>query len=306
MFIILNNRPDRLGSNLTWYIMQIIYAHHKQYFIHYHGSPFESSVFVQSIKQYIDKYNYDLGEKLGSHDHLYTEYFIEKSEQDWPGNNMIVSKEIQCDLVSYFRNYILPDFLHIMKQFLPSPDPVCEATSFPRAKTIAVHLRLDDVVTRSPYNGIYSTEYYRERLESGSIAIDLEDERRYFERRGISVPGWGREYNPYDCQAPIPEKVIDTYIQLARQKYPDHEVVLVTSPISTPTLPYKIVRSPDTDTDLHILAKADVLICSKSLFCFTAVYFSEATEIFMPMWGHIAGTGLTSKYDATQNITYLY
>ena len=132
------------------------------------------------------------------------------------------------------------------------------------------------------------------------------NERIFFERRGIEVPGWNRDYNPYDCQAPIPEKLVQHYIDMACKKYPTHEVVIVTSPLSTTTLPYHVIQSSNTDTDLLILAKADVLICSKSLFCFTSVYFSEATEIFIPMWGHIAGTGLTSQYDHTENTTYLY
>ena len=307
MFIILNNRPDRLGSNLTWYIMQIVYAHHNGYFVHYHGSPHDSSIFVQAMVEYIDKYNYALGEKLGNHDHLYTEYFIEDSDQDWPGNNMKVCHTIQCDLLSYFKKHIYPDFSNILFEMIRESTQIFDSLSVvPFKKTIAVHLRLDDVVNRVPYNGLYSTMYYRERLERGEIGIDLENERIFFENRGIQIPGWGREYNPYDCQAPISEDLVTHYINMAREKYPTHEVVIVTSPLSTTTLPYQVIQSSNTDTDLLILAKADVLICSKSLFCFTSVYFSEATEIFIPMWGHIAGTGLTSQYDHTDNTTYLY
>ena len=172
-------------------------------------------------------------------------------------------------------------------------------------KTIVVHLRLDDIVNRMPYDGIHSTEYYRERLNTGCINIDLEDERLFFEKRGISVPGWGREYNPYDCQAPIPENIVQQYIDQAQEKYPDHEVVIVTSPISKHTLPYRTI-SGNPDIDLLVMANADVLILSKSSFAFVSLYFSEATEVFIPMWGHIAGAGLTSKYDNNKNFTYLY
>ena len=310
MFIIINNRPDRLGANLTWYFMQIIYAHYKKYFIHYHGSPFETSIFVKTIKSYIDKYNYELGEKNGSHDHLYTHFFIKESQQDWPGNNMIVCNEIQSDLISYFKCHIYNDFMNLFeKERHMNHIPICIPDNFHNninfQQTIVVHLRLDDVVEREHYDGTHSTDYYRQKLESGNLEIDLEDERLFFEKRGISIPGWNRTYNPYDCQAPIPEELVESYIQKAKIKYPEHDVVLVLSPISSTTLPYKKIQSECADIDLWIMSQANVLICSKSLFCFTSVYLSNAVEIFIPMWGHIAGTGLTSKYDNTQNLTYL-
>jgi hypothetical protein len=308
MFIILNSRPDRLGSNLTWYIMQIVYAHYKKYFIHYHNdSPFSSSLFVQAMIDYIEKYNYNLGETLGNHDHLFTESFIEESQQDWPGNNMIVCNEIKSDLLSYFKKHIYPEFSKLLALRATRSDTVYRnVVVIPFNKTIAVHLRLDDVVERRDYNGIFSSQYYREKIESGKINIDLEDERLFFKRKGIDIQGWNREYNEYDCQAPLPEHKVEFYIQMAKKKYPNHQVLLVTSPNSKTTLPYKVIQSPNTDTDLLILSKADVLICSKSLFCFTSVYFSKASEIFLPMWGHVAGTGLTSYYDNNTNITYIY
>ncbi len=308
MYIILNNRPDRFGSNFTWYIMQIIYAHYKKYFIHYHNdSSFKSSLFVKAMVDYIEKYNYNLGEQLGNHDHMASEYFIEDSQQDWPGNNMKVCKEIHCDLLSYFKKYIYSDFQRLLAlRVTRSKDVYENMPQIQFKETIAVHLRLDDVIERQDYNGIFSSQYYREKIESGRVNIDLEDERLFFQQKGISIPGWNREYNPYDCQAPIPEQQVEFYIEMAKKKYPNHDVIIVTSPNSKTNLPYKVIQSPNTDTDLIILSKADVLICSRSLFCFTSVYFSKATEIFLPMWGHIAGTGLTSAYDHNKNITYLY
>lgn len=306
MFIILNNRPDRLGSNITWYVMQLIYAHYNGYFIHYHGSPFQSSIFVKAIVKYIEKYNHELGEKLGSHDHLYTEEFIESSEQDWPGNNMKVCKNIGCDLISYFKQHIYNDLNTILESIIYHHENIYKSISYIAFhRTIAVHLRLDDVINRLPYNGSHSAEYYKHRLESGSINIDLENERAFFSRRGIDIPSWGREYNPYDCQAPIDETTVKNYISRVTNKYPNHDVVIVTSPTSKINLPYNVIQSKNMDIDLLIMSKADVLICSKSLFCFTSVYFNNATEVFVPLWGHIAGTGLTSKYDETTNLTFL-
>lgn len=304
-FIVLEERPDRMGANITWYIMQIIYAHKNEYFIHFRGSRYIQSIFMQVIERFTSIYNHELGEQKGSHDHLWTEYVIENSEQDWPGNNMKVCKAVGCDLVSYFYRNLLPRFRAILNDIIYDIYPMFRSIDVNFKKTIAVHLRLDDIVNRMPYSGIHSTEYYREKLNRDQINIDLEDERLFFEKRGIAVPGWGREYNPYDCQAPIPENIVQKYIDQAKEKYPDHEVVIVTSPISKHTLPYRTM-SGNPDIDLLVMANADVLILSKSSFSFVSLYFSEATEVFIPMWGHIAGAGLTSKYDNNKKFTYLY
>ena len=50
VFVVLNSRPDRLGANLSWYIMQIIWCHKNKWFCHYNGTPFDESVFCKTIK----------------------------------------------------------------------------------------------------------------------------------------------------------------------------------------------------------------------------------------------------------------
>jgi hypothetical protein len=304
MFVILVGRPDRMGATFTWYIMQIIYAHYHKWFIHdSSGILFGNSIFMQMISTFIHKYNKKLGDELGSHDHLWTEYFVENSEQDWPGNNMKVCKKIECDLVSYFNKHLYSEMREILDTLIVKKEYVFPNIDF--KKTIGVHLRLDDVSTRHDYNGMLSSEYYRDKLNAGNIKINLEEERRYFERRGISIGGWGRHYNTQDCQAPIAENRIQEFITLAKVKYPDYNVVIVASPIGDVNLPYPTIRNTDADTDLAFLCNCDVVICSRSLYCFSSVYLGKATEIFLPMWGHIAGTGLMSKYDKNTHITYL-
>ena len=302
MFIILVGRPDRMGATFTWYLMQIIYAHYHKWFIH-GGTLFGNSIFMQMIVMFIDKYNKSLGDELGSHDHLWTEHFVEDSQQDWPGNNMKVCKKIECDLVSYFKTHMYSQMREILDTLIIKKEYAFSGTDF--KKTIAVHLRLDDVSTRQDYNGMISAEYYRDKINTGSIHIDLEDERRYFERRGIAIDGWGRYYNTHDCQAPIAEHRIQSFINTAKAKYPEHQIVVVASPIGEVNLPYPTIRNKDADMDLTFLCNCDVVICSRSLYCFSAVYLGKATEIFLPMWGHIAGTGLMSKYDKNTHITYL-
>ena len=307
MYIVLDNRPDRMGANLTWYIMQLIYAHKNNWFVHYYESPFDKSIFFKAICRFVDKYNKVLGIKLGTSDHEWRSYVIDRNEQDWPGNNMKVCLNIKQDLVSYYYEHLYTDMMACFNSVVVENIHLFrEMPQLNLNKTIAVHLRLDDIVDRVPYDGTHSTEYYRKKLDSGDIAINLNEEQAFFRERGIWVPSYGRGYNPYDCQAPIEEQKVQEYIDKAKQAFPDHDVVIVTSPISKVTLPYPVIKSTDADIDLFIMSKADVLICSKSLFCFSALYFGKAHKRYIPMWGHIAGTGLTSKYDRTENHVYMY
>ena len=39
VFLEINHRPDRLGANLTWYIMQIIWCHKNEWFCHWLPGP---------------------------------------------------------------------------------------------------------------------------------------------------------------------------------------------------------------------------------------------------------------------------
>jgi hypothetical protein len=55
---------------------------------------------------------------------------------------------------------------------------------------------------------------------------------------------------------------------------------------------------------LYYLCNSEILICSRSLYCFCSVYLWNAKEVYIPMWGHIAGTGLTTKYDKNVNLIY--
>jgi len=307
MYIVLDNRPDRMGANLTWYVMQLIYAHKNKWFVHYYRSLFDNSIFFKAIRIFVNNYNNSLGQLIGSHDHQWRSYIIDKNEQDWPGNNMKVCLNIQQDLVSYYYEHLYTDMMICFNSVVV--DNIHLFHDMPQLnlkKTIAVHMRLDDIAEREPYDGAHSTDYYRQKLDSGNIAINLDEEQAFFRERGIQVPSYGRHYNPYDCQAPIEERKVQEYIDKAKEAFPDHDVVIVTSPISKVTLPYPVIKSADADIDLFIMSKANVLICSKSLFCFSALYFGKSQKRYIPMWGHIAGTGLTSKYDKTENNVYVY
>ena len=304
MYIVLEGRPDRMGANLTWYIMQIIYAHFYKYFIHSYDLTFNDSIFIKTIRIFTDNYNKKLGDKLGSHDHgprLLN--WIRSSQQDWPGNNMIVCNAIQQDLVSYFKQHLYNDFREILDNNIKQNEYYLTEI-IPKKKTIGVHLRLDDVSSRQDYDGNLCTEYYRNKLNTNNININLQEEHEFGNKKGIYIPTWGREYNPYDCQAPISEYKIQSIIDKTIEKYPDYDVVIIASPKGEINLPYPCIRSDNIDQDLYYLCNCSVIICSRSLYCFVSVYLRNAIEIYIPMWGHIAGTGLTSKFDKNTNLVY--
>ena len=280
MYIALDNRPDRMGANLTWYIMQIIYAHNYKYFIHCYDLVFDDSIFIKTVREYCDLYNKQLAIEIGTYDHGSRLYWVQSSEQDWPGNNMFVCNSIQCDLISYFKKHLYTSFREILYKNANNSNVLqqmvennCLNCLRLTKRIIGVHLRLDDVIDRTDYDGSYCTEYYRNKLNNGNIDINLEEEHEFGKTKNIYIPSWGRYYNPYDPKGEI-------------------------------NLPYPCIRSNNIDQDLYYLCNCNVLICSRSLYCFSAVYLGNATEIYIPMWGHIAGTGLTSKFDKNTNLVY--
>lgn len=309
MFIRIITRPDRMGANFTWYIMQIIYAHFHNYYILCEHLKYEDSAFVKAVRLWIEAYNSKYEEENGKFvvEENQLKRWIEDSHQDWPGNNMIVCKAIGCDLITYFKRHIYPDFKPILEQTARDIGYLLEHTE----KTICIHLRLEDVTERFDYDGSHCATYYANKLNTGKISINIDEELQWGSERGIGIQGYGRNYSAYDCQAPISKEKLRPVVEEVLKKYPDHRILVVSSPSSSDFLDgitekeYTNISSEDPSIDLWTLCQADVLICSRSLFCFSALYCGNAKDIYVPMWGHIAGTGLTSKYDNT-NLHYFY
>ena len=91
--------------------------------------------------------------------------------------------------------------------------------------------------------------------------------------------------------------------------FPRHNLIIVTSPsskVDEELKKYRIITNEDPDVDLYILSQANVIIGSKSLFCFSSFYFGNRHMKIIPIWGHIIGTGITTKYDFQSNNVYLY
>jgi hypothetical protein len=99
-------------------------------------------------------------------------------------------------------------------------------------------------------------------------------------------------------QTPLAKNKVDLAINQAKQKYPDHEVIIVTQPGDYKIdYPYRCICSNDENYDLYLLCNASVLILSRSTFSLTALFLGSAKEVWSPLWGHFVTTGLNTKYD---------
>ena len=142
--------------------------------------------------------------------------------------------------------------------------------------------------------------FFRKCLNNNNINVNENDERNYYKSIGLF-----KNLNLYNAQSPITDQKLQPIIKKCTDKYTEHEVIIVCSPNGNVTLPYKTIRSDDESFDLYCLIHSDILICSRSTYALTAAYLHKGTEIHIPMWGHFAATGMTSKYDKS-NLLYFY
>jgi len=165
MFIELYDRPDRLGANITNYIAQILYAHHKGIGIRLvKDYNYIESPFVMYLFQWIKEYN------IIGNEHI--EY---GNTYDYTGLVGGTTSIIQCDFISYFKKYIKCSF----KIYYP--------ISFDISKSILVHLRLGDVSNSPDYNGEVCSMYYKKKVENGEYC-------------NYTQPGGGNKQAPLSTQ----------------------------------------------------------------------------------------------------------
>ena len=104
MFLYLFDRTDRLGSNLTYYIAQILYAHNNNLIIKFYKSKecykFYNSIFVKTLFNYIDAYN----EKLYKMNIVDDVWIIYNNNDDWSQMTGLSLQNIQTDLITYFHS----------------------------------------------------------------------------------------------------------------------------------------------------------------------------------------------------------
>lgn len=281
-YIIIQNRGlgDRIGSQITWYICQIIYAHYYNYYIEYTEELYPNSIFTLALNKYINEYN-----KNKIKGNLVN--FIDSD--NWCKLNSFVVTIIKSDLISYFKEHLFK-----IRNFLDEYALTRKySIKFNFKEVILIHLRLDDVDfnNRIDYNGSYSLNYFADKVNDSNF--DYSDEMQYYLNNGIT-----KDHNLYNCQAPLSDYKIEEIINKIKIKNPhiNYKVLIVTSPIGNVTLNYPIIRSNDPSIDLFYLCNCEVVILSKSTFALSLLYFSRAKEFWIPKWGYVSAIGLTTNY----------
>lgn len=326
MPIFLHPRSDRMGGHIFQYLVLLVSAHSQNQPISYdlNGLTFSNTPFVQSILSYINNYNwtqfgitpkksaeiykqfadakpitgklpvvnYHFGaiiqlEQLRSKLYLYRTQIVHYYTYDL----QLISQQAihgmqqnKSDIASYIRN---TDIYSSLLQNLATSIPSTYTLPFDPHHTIVVHLRLDDVKDRNDYDGSICHNYYKNVLEEGR------------EIHGIQILGY------CNMQTPLDRSKVEKCIAEARAIYPEHEVVIVTSPGDYLTgfeEQYRVLRNEDACYDLFLLCNTDVLVMSRSMFAFNALLFGSVKEVWCPLWGHFTCTGLGTKYDEMEKV----
>jgi hypothetical protein len=304
--IYLYSRGDRLGSHLLQYLSIIIYAFYNNLYIvyepekvnynndyEYEGTIYKESFFVKAILNWIDNHNKKFPNKnylekykglTAMEYQLNFEIFFKQNEYFYSCDLLIITTQvlynIHSDLVSYFKKYIWKN----MRQCIENNVPKKYILPYNPKKSILVHLRLGDVKDRQDYDGTICSNHYKDRIDNDNRVI-----------QGIARLGY------CNMQTPLARHKVDKAILEAKQKYPEHEIIIVTAPGDYEIdYPYRCIRSDDENYDLFLLCNSDVLILSRSTFALSAAIIGTASEIWCPLWGHFVCTGLYTKYDKSK------
>jgi len=302
--IYLYSRGDRLGSHLIQYLSIIIYAFYNNLYIvyepnkvnynnyeyEYEGNKYSKSFIVEGLLSWIDNYNKRFPEKdyHSKYKNINVmEYLLEFEIKFnslfyfYTCDLLIITTQvlynIKTDLISYFKKYLHKSIKLCINTKIPSEFKI----PFDIKKSILVHLRLGDVKDRPDYDGQLCANYYTNRINNNEPII-----------QGIKDLGYCNR------QTPLARHKLELAINNAKEKYPEHEIIIVTQPGNYEiNLPYKCIRNDNENYDLYLLCNADVLIMSRSTFSLSSVFLGEAREIWCPLWGHFVTTGLNTKYD---------
>lgn len=287
MYLVLFDRGDRLGANITNYLAQILFAHKNKIIIKYRNNSKEdyryyNSIFIKILFNYIDEYNKILFSQEIKDDIL----FEFTSVGDYFLNISFTLKDIKSDYVSYFQKHI---YDHIKLDILNIKN-IYNNIPFDINKTILVHLRLDDTSNWPDYDGSICSNYYKEKITNNEICYHTNDGFRN------------------NCQAPLSKFKIENMINKLKEKYTDYEVILLTSPNSdTSCFDYKVIKNNDESYDLYLLTLCKVVVLSRSTFSLSSLFFTnDKDKICIPLWGHTAILGFDTIYDNNDKSTYEY
>jgi hypothetical protein len=280
-------------------IAQVICAVEHKYYIHYnrnfinhndyvnfvnYNQNYSKSLFIETLFDFIDEHNKGC-DKDAERIRIDTIHFF----------TMISSVliKVKLDLITYFKRYIYRRLENYFKIKAVSKG-YSSKIPFDSSKTILVHLRLNDLRTAKDYDGRNCANYFKDVIDSDKIADNETD------------AFVNRTYGRCNYQAPLSRDKINKQIDAAKQRHPTHRVIIVTNPgESTSDFPYEYIQSNDEGFDLFLLCSADVLILSRSTFAISALFFSQAKEVNLPLWGHLPCFGLYSKYDQCK-FNYFY
>ena len=295
-YIELLGRGDRLGANITTFIAQILYAIHNKLYIKYnrnyinHGDNirfveynqrYNNSIFIETLFDFIDNHN----DNLLLDDNEIKMYTIDYFE--------IISKtmlELKVDLVSYFRDNVLPKIINNYNNNALKRD---YKIPFNSKKSICVHLRLDDMRYSRDYNGLLCSSFFRKYIDDDIPVNNTTDNLLKSKVRFCNY------------QAPIDFNRIKEQIDIALAKYTDHEFIIITNPgENLSNLPYKCIQSNDESYDLYLLCNSNVVILSRSTYAISSLFFGIANELYIPLWGHLPCFGIYTKYDRNTNFNF--
>ena len=281
MYIILQDRGDRLGANITNYISQIIYAYHNKYFIVYNKNmKYNNSIFVKILFDIIDDYNNKNNKNM--------DIQIKIPDNDYFRCISYALHDIKCDYFTFYKNYIFSDYFY--KIFLDYSVEKNYKIPFDISKTILVHLRLGDVRNSNDYDGNICSNYFRKEIDNDKIVNNnTNDNIRKL----------------YNCnyQSPLSKEKLQKQIDIVKKKYPEHKVIIITSPEEKKDFPYEYIQNNDENLDLFLLSKADIIILSRSTYPLSSLFYGKHKDVYIPLWGHIPLFGIYTKYDKS-NFNY--
>ena len=217
----------------------------------------------------------------------YLEESGEEIDLKAPTHFEVLSKSvlnIENDLISYFKNSFYTDSSREI--FLNRGRERGYEIPFDPRKTILVHLRLEDVKNRPDYDGKICSNYFRNKIESGSFADGDTDSEI-------------RKNNPScNMQSPLEFQKIQDIIDEEIKENPDREVIIITNPgEDLSSLPYRCISNSDSSYDLFLLCNCETLILSRSTFALASLFFGMSEKAYIPLWGLIPCYGLYTKYD---------
>ncbi len=325
MAFVIMNRPDRLGSNIIGHISQIIFAKNNNYYIEQiknteenpSGSDLNNSIFIKTLNElinYLNKNKKKTNEKCIN--------IIDKNDEYYKLNNMYSLRKVNLNTCLKIKQDILSYFKEKYGSIVLSKLDIISKENgyqinYDWKKTICLHLRLDDIYynsngrgnnSRFEYNGMYSSQYYINKINSDNNKISEVEKIDFLKN---IIPLHEQKKNPnitnYDAQTIMNNDILKNIIKKIKEDNPEYKVLIVASPNGKIEIESDyVVRTNDPNFDLFCMINSDILICSKSNFSLTSAFFHKGSQIYIPMWGHFASMGFKSKYDKTKNIQYLY